>query len=406
VLVQIIMDLRKIKRKGKGHGRGKHAKIDSFVWSLEEDIALLSQAQFPASKVSVRDQYGTTAVTRTITNRIEVLKKKSAALREFLTKDLTEVREHVHDLAVKHAEKRRAGDIASETRQDSAFQQQLNTEDATAVRSKRSRNRHKDFLLSKESIANAAFPHVLTNSDRGQSPLRLPYDGTLDLQLPGSGGERQPRLPPGALVHPSSGRASIPEEWSLLIAVECFELESHQRPPLVDYTVMDVSRTTPIAQLIESLKSFLHLAPSVPLFVVEVTDAATGAHRVLNPLQNAREVDLFNISTSILVTTLPTLGNRRAASMISAANTAPSAPPHVEMTNNILGASGDTFGDQTQLVSIDKRDWTRLKKHMIKINESPSQMCYNVSFLMFLLMLARCSEFTVRSCARGCSVEC
>ena len=151
------MDLRKIKRKGKGHGRGKHAKIDSFVWSLEEDIALLSQAQFPASKVSVRDQYGTTAVTRTITNRIEVLKKKSAALREFLTKDLTEVREHVHDLAVKHAEKRRAGDIASETRQDSAFQQQLNTEDATAVRSKRSRNRHKDFYYLKKALPMQRF---------------------------------------------------------------------------------------------------------------------------------------------------------------------------------------------------------------------------------------------------------
>ena len=91
------------------------------------------------------------------------------------------------------------------------------------------------------------------------------------------------------------------------------------------------------------------------------------------------------------MTTLADLGEHRAHSAISAANLAPRAPPHLEMTNNILGASGTggAFSSASQISGIQKAEWKRLRKHMQLINESPHQMCYNVSDAAFCDIVAR-----------------
>ena len=56
------------------------------------------------------------------------------------------------------------------------------------------------------------------------------YHGSADLRTPNNE-EKQPRLPFGALIHPSSGRALIPEEWPMLIPYQCFALKLREEAP-------------------------------------------------------------------------------------------------------------------------------------------------------------------------------
>ena len=116
-VLQIIAELRTLKRRKPGHGKGKHGQRKAvFVWGLDEDVSLLAQASLGRAKVVLKDAYGTDSDVRTIRNRILQLKSKTGAIRTYLEDisvgrgkrappKLVQIRKHMRELATAQAKK-------------------------------------------------------------------------------------------------------------------------------------------------------------------------------------------------------------------------------------------------------------------------------------------------------------
>jgi len=395
-----------LKRRKAGKGSKR------FSWTITEDVALLSAASNSAQLIKITDAAGLLASLDSVKERIKYLKVNTECTSQFLnetcpgrggsqkTPESLELQKSLVDLSRHRASKRTEHENATVdpyTNLDNAEPiGDGNVGGGTLGRAKRR-------ALENIDVANSAFPLVLCDQNPHQEPLQVPYEGFAQLSLPAAAsGEKQGLIPAAAVLNPHVGRLTIPDQWQLVIPPHRFALKEGTHVPQMSYAIGDVTRDTLVSAVALNIAHFLKIQPGDGIVhLVKVLVRSTGEHVYLDPATTAKDADLFNSSSRLLVTTLApgSLGQQQAASMISAANTSPDhAPSHLVMVNNILGNTNSFSGEASQLSDIEKRTWTKLKKHTQKVNEIPLQMCYNCAMLNYsgvnnnLFLLSKMSQ--------------
>ena len=359
----------------------------TFQWGVDEDVALLSKASGARPSIKISDSAGALASPGSIRERMRLLKKKTKYAGEYLTdiasrrpKSATlQLQKTMTDLS-RHRAKKRSNVDALDARTLSSTDDTADIAPAAGGAMGHTKRR----APSKIDVGNAAFPLVLCDQDPFKEPLHVPYDGYAQLHLPDLlTGDKQGRIPVAAVLNPQAGRLSIPASWQLVIPPHLFALKGGISLPQASYAIGDVTRDTLVGTVTSNIATFLKIKQGGDIIhLVKVLVPSTGEHEYLSPTSTAKDVDLFNSSSRLLVTTLApgSLGQHQASSMLSAAKTSPNhAPSHLATVNNIQGGTDSFSGAPSQLSDIDKRGWTKVKKHIQKLNIIPMQMCYNVS---------------------------
>lgn len=281
----------------------------TFQWGVDEDVALLSKASGARPTIKISDSAGALASPGSIRERMRLLKKKTKYADEYLTdislpqpKSATlQLQKTMTDLS-RHRAKKRSNVDALDARTLSS------TDDTAdiALAAGGAMGHTKRRALSKIDVGNAAFPLVLCDQDPFKEPLHVPYDGYAQLHLPDLlTGDKQGRIPVAAVLNPQAGRLSIPASWQLVIPPHLFALKGGISLPQASYAIGDVTRDTLVGTVTSNIATFLKIKQGGDIIhLVKVLVPSTGEHEYLSPTSTAKDVDLFNSSSRLLVTTL------------------------------------------------------------------------------------------------------